>query len=77
MLAGLAAVIAQLPSLEAPGEGSEGFQRMMTAFAILMGCGFLFGIAGHVVKVKALILAGIIMVFAATALFMIAVAQHG
>jgi hypothetical protein len=77
MLAGLATVVAQLPSLEAPGEGSEGFQRMMSLFAILMGLGFLIGIFGHIVKVKAMILGGILLVFAATALFLVAVAQHG
>ena len=77
MLAGLATVIAQFPSLDAPGEGSEGFQRLMTAFTILMGAGFIFGILGHIVKVKAMVLAGILMVFAATTLFLIAVAQHG
>jgi hypothetical protein len=77
MLARLATVIAQLPPLPSPGEGSEGFRRMMTIFGILMGAGFLIGIAGHITKSKVLITAGVVLVFAATGLFLVAVAQHG
>jgi hypothetical protein len=77
MLARLATVIAQFPPLPSPGEGSEGFQRMMTIFGILMGAGFLIGIAGHIVKSKVLVTVGVVLVFAATGLFLIAVAQHG
>jgi hypothetical protein len=77
MPAHLATVIAQLPSLPSPGQGSDSFQRMMSIFAILMGLGFLFGIAGHVVKVRGLVLAGVLLIFGATGLFMVAVATHG
>ena len=77
MLAHLASVIAQLPPLPDPGEGSDSFQAMMRLFAILMGLGFLLGIAGHVVKVRALVLVGVLLVFGATGLFLVAVATHG
>jgi hypothetical protein len=77
MLARLAIVIAQFPPLPSPGEGSQGFQRMMTIFGILMGAGFLIGIAGHMTRSKVLITTGVVLVFAATGLFLIAVAQHG
>ena len=73
----LASLLAQLPPLPSPGEGSEGFQTMMRLFALLMGFGFLIGIAGHVVKVRALVLVGVLLVFAATGLFLVAVATHG
>jgi hypothetical protein len=77
MLAHLATVIAQLPPLPSPGEGSDSFQTMMRLFAILMGFGFVLGIAGHVVQVKALVLVGVLLVFGATGLFLVAVATHG
>jgi hypothetical protein len=38
------------------------------AFIVLMGLGFLVGTAGHVVKSKALVAAGILMIFLATVL---------
>ena len=72
-----APVIAQLPPLPSPGEGSEGFQTMMRLFALLMGLGFLIGIGGHVVKAKALVLVAVLLIFGATGLFLVAVATHG
>jgi hypothetical protein len=72
-----ATVIAQLPPLPSPGEGSDSFQTMMRLFAVMMGLGFLLGISGHVVKVKALVLVGVLLVFGATGLFLVAVATHG
>jgi hypothetical protein len=77
MLARLAEVIAQFPPLPSPGEGSEGFRKMMSLFGILMGVGFLIGIGGHIFKSKVAITAGVLLVFAATGLFLVAVAQHG
>jgi hypothetical protein len=77
MQAALATIIAQLPPLPSPGEGTESFQTMMRLFALLMGLGFLIGIAGHVVKVKALVLAGVVLIFAATGLFLVGVATNG
>ena len=73
----LAFVIAQFPSLPDPGEGSQGFRRMMAIFGTLMAVGFVLGVAGHITKLKALVLAGVLLVFAATGLFLVAVAQHG
>ena len=77
MRAALATVIAQLPPLPDPGEGSDSFQAMMRLFAILMGLGFLIGIAGHVVKFRSLVLVGVLLIFGATVLFLVAVATHG
>jgi hypothetical protein len=77
MLARLASVIAQLPPLPSPGEGSQGFQRMMAIFGILMGAGFLLGIAGHITRSKTLVIVGVVLVFLATGVFLVAVAQHG
>ena len=73
----LAFVIAQFPSLPDPGEGSQGFRRMMALFGTLMAIGFLLGVAGHITKLRALVIAGVLLVFAATGLFLVAVAQHG
>ena len=39
-----------------------------TAYIALMGLGFLIGTMGHIVKSKAMIAAGIIMIFLATVL---------
>ena len=77
MLARLAEVIAQFPPLPSPGQGSEGFRRMMAIFGTLMGLGFVIGIAGHLFKARFLVAAGVLLVFAATGLFLVAVAQHG
>jgi hypothetical protein len=77
MLARIATVIAQLPPLPSPGEGSHSFQRMMALFGILMGAGFILGIAGHITKSRTLVAVGVLLVFAATGLFLVAVAQHG
>jgi hypothetical protein len=38
------------------------------AFIALMGIGFLVGTAGHIVKSKAIVAAGILMIFLATVL---------
>jgi len=77
MLARLAAVIAEFPSLPNPGQGSQSFQRMMAIFGVLMGLGFVIGIAGHLFKARVLVATGVLLVFAATGLFLVAVAQHG
>jgi hypothetical protein len=77
MLARLVHVIAQLPPLPSPGEGSPGFRRMMALFGVLMGLGFLIGIAGHLFKSRGLVAVGVLLVFGATGLFLVAVAQHG
>jgi hypothetical protein len=77
MLAQLAAVLAQFPSLPSPGQGSEGFRRMMAVFGVLMGLGFVIGIGGHLTRSKVLILVGVLLVFAATGIFLVAVATHG
>jgi hypothetical protein len=77
MLARLAALVAQFPPLPSPGEGSDSFQKMMALFGTLMGLGFVLGILGHAFKARAVVLVGVLLVFAATGLFLIAVVQHG
>jgi hypothetical protein len=49
----------------------------MAIFGILMGIGFVVGIAGHLFRSKVLVTSGVLLVFAATGLFLVAVAQHG
>jgi hypothetical protein len=50
---------------------------MMSIFSVLMGVGFVVAILGHVSKLRILVLVGIVLIFVATGLFLVAVAQHG
>jgi len=50
---------------------------LFSIFGVLMGLGFVIGIAGHIFKARVLIATGVLLVFAATGLFLVAVAQHG
>jgi hypothetical protein len=77
MPARLATLIAQFPPLPSPGEGSDSFRRWLSLFAVLMGLGFVIAIVGHLFKFRPLVLTGIVMVFGATAIFLVAVATHG
>jgi hypothetical protein len=57
----LALVLAQLPDLPDPK-----FRTDPEPYLILFGAGFLIAVFGHILKVKAMIAAGILMVFLAT-----------
>jgi len=45
-----------------------GFEVSPTFFVVLFGLGFLIGIAGHLTRSRALVAAGVILVFLATVL---------
>ena len=77
MPARLAALIAQFPPLPSPGEGSDSFRRSLVVFGVLMGVGFVLGIFGHVFKSKVMVITGIVLIFGATGIFLVAVATHG
>ena len=61
MVTALLALVAQLPDLPDPK-----FRTDPEPYLILFGVGFLVAVFGHIFKVKAMIAAGILMVFLAT-----------
>ena len=73
MLALAVNVLAQFPD---PGGGLPdergGFRVSPTAFIVIFGLGFVVATIGHVVKSRALVAAGLLMVFLATVLVPIA-----
>jgi uncharacterized membrane protein (Fun14 family) len=50
------------------GDPSPLNENNIRGFILLMGIGFIVGTAGHVVKSKAMVAAGVIMIFIATVL---------
>ncbi len=59
-----------------PGSGpdqSGDFEISPTFLLVLLGLGFLVGTAGHVIKSRTLVAAGILCVFAATVLLPVAI----
>ena len=73
----LAALLAQV---DLPGLGRKGpddlRSLLFTSFALL-AIGFVIGIVGHVTQIRSLIATGILLIFVATAFFIIAVGQYG
>jgi hypothetical protein len=73
----LATLLAQV---DLPGLGQEGpddlRSLLVTSFGLL-GIGFVVGIVGHMTQIRSLIVAGIMIIFVATAFFIIAVGQYG
>ena len=61
MLAGLMAWVAQLPDLPDPK-----FRTDPEPYLILFGAGFLTAVFGHVLQVKLMVAAGVLMIFLAT-----------
>ena len=61
MLAGLAALVAQLPDLP-----EDRFRTDPGPYIALFGLGFLVGIFGHIVKSKPMVAVGVILIFMAT-----------
>ena len=73
-------MLALLAQIELPGLGREGpddLERLLSAFYVLFGAGFLVGVVGHVIKSRLLQATGIAMVMAGTVLFVVAVGSRG
>ena len=76
--------VATLPTvlgqINLPGLGQEGpddLQQLLTIFYLMLGGGFLIGIAGHMFKSRTLVIAGIVLIFGGTAVFMVAIGSYG
>lgn len=69
----MAALLAQidLPSLR---QDPANLERLLGVFFAAFAVGFLVAVVGHIVQSRTLQIAGILLVFAGTALFMAAVA---
>ena len=65
MLAALVSVMAQFLPDDGPGQSGD-FRVSPTFFVVLLGLGFLIGTLGHIVKSRTLVIAGILLIFAAT-----------
>jgi hypothetical protein len=73
----LATVVAQFPSVPDPGQGGGGLHSLLNAFYVLLALGFLIALAGHITKLRGLIITGLVMIFAGTLLFLVAVGSNG
>jgi hypothetical protein len=76
-VATLATVLGQI---SLPGLGQDGpndLQQLLTVFYLMMGGGFFIAVTGHVFKSRTLVIAGIVLIFAGTAVFMVAVGSYG
>ena len=65
------AALAQLAQNQLP-EPSGDFRVSPTAFIVLFGMGFALGAIGHLVRSRALVTAGVLMIFLATVFIPIA-----
>jgi hypothetical protein len=66
VLAALVPLMAQFLSPDdGPGQSGD-FRVSPTFFLVLLGLGFLIGTLGHIIKSRTLVIAGILLIFAAT-----------
>jgi hypothetical protein len=65
VLAALVSVMAQFLPDDGPGQSGD-FRVSPTFFIVLLGLGFLIGTLGHIIKSRTLVIAGILLIFAAT-----------
>ena len=65
MLAALVSVMAQFLPDDGPGQSGD-FRVSPTFFVVLLGLGFLIGTVGHIIRSRTLVIAGILLIFAAT-----------
>jgi drug/metabolite transporter (DMT)-like permease len=76
-VAALRAVLVQVPDLPSlRNEGPDDLRLLLDWFFILLGVGFAVGVAGHLFKSRALVAAGIALIFVGTAAFLIAVGAY-
>jgi hypothetical protein len=69
-----------LAQVDLPGLGQEGpdeLRSLLTMSFILLTLGFVIGVIGHVTQLRAVVIAGILIIFAATAFFVVAVGEYG
>ena len=64
-------------NVPSPGHPSDALGRWVAIFFVLMGLGFIFGVAGHVIKSRTLVAIGVALIMVSTAIFLIAVARQG
>jgi hypothetical protein len=65
VFAALVSVMAQFLPDDGPGQSGD-FRVSPTFFVVLLGLGFLIGTFGHIIKSRTLVIAGILLIFAAT-----------
>jgi hypothetical protein len=65
----------KLPGLDA--SGPDDLDQLLSIFYLLFGVGFFVAVLGHITKLRALVAIGIVLIFAGTGAFMIAVGSHG
>ena len=75
-MSALATALAQV-DLDLNQKGPEDLQQLIRIFGVLLGVGFIVGIAGHVVKSRTLVIIGVGLVFIATFVFLLAVGSYG
>ncbi len=73
----LLTILGQIGIPDAGQQGDEDLQRLLNAFYVLVGLGFLIAVAGHLFESKTLVIIGIAMFFVGTAVFMAAVGAYG
>jgi hypothetical protein len=76
-MAGLPTLLAQIDLPGLGGEGPGDVESLLTIFYVLLGLGFFVAVMGHLFQVRALVVAGIVLVFLGTAVFFVAVASYG
>ena len=57
--------------------GPDDLERQLTLFFLLFGAGFLVAILGQMFKSRVMLGIGVAMVFASTAVFVVAIADRG
>ena len=70
------ALLAQAPD-NFPGGGPDALERLLDAYYLLFGAGFLVAVIGHILQSRTLVIAGIILVFLGTGAFYVAVGTRG
>jgi cytochrome c oxidase subunit IV len=57
--------------------GPDELRWLLTASFVLLGGGLVVGVLGHLTQLRAVVVAGVAMVFAGAVFFVIAVGQYG
>ncbi len=76
-MAALLSIVGQIGIPDPGRDGSDDLQRLLDAFYVLVGLGFLVAVAGHLFGSRTLVIIGIALFFIGTAVFMVAVGTYG